>query len=72
VSRTNRDIMAQFNFSFRTRNRNDFRRCQKLVAIVPITIAVLVAGSVLMSSKISRLKKTIANYYCYVDGGKRV
>lgn len=65
--------MAQFNFSFRTRNRNDFsRRCQKLVVIVPITIAVLVAGSVLMSSKISRLKKTIANYYCYVDGGKRV
>ncbi len=42
--------MTQFNFSFRTRNRSDFlRRCQKLAAVIPITIAVLAAGSVLMS-----------------------
>ncbi len=40
--------------------------------MAPITIAVLAAGSVLMYRKISRLKKTIANYYCYVDGAKRV
>jgi hypothetical protein len=40
--------------------------------LAPLTIAVLAAGSVLMSRKISRLKKTISNYDCYVDVGHRV
>jgi hypothetical protein len=39
--------------------------------MAPITIAVLAAGTVLMSRKISRLKKTVVDYY-YVGGGKRV
>jgi hypothetical protein len=39
--------------------------------MAPITIAVLAAGSILMSRKISRLKKTVVDYY-YVGGGKRV
>jgi hypothetical protein len=43
--------------------------------MAPMTIAVLAAGSVLMSRKISRLKKIIANYDCYIErayGRKRV